>query len=323
MPMPTVFLTRALPSEVLAKLQPYAQAEIWPEETPPPYETLCQKAAQVDAIITMLCDRIDAPLIQSCKNLKVISQMAVGYDNIDLQAAAQHHIAVGNTPGVLTETTADLAWGLLMAAARRIVEADNEVRNGIWRPWGPDVLTGQDIYGATLGIIGFGRIGQAMARRAHGFDMRILYYDIQRNPTAEQTLGAIFTPFEDLLKQSDFISIHAYLNQQTYRMIGRPQFECMKPTAVLINTARGAMVDPDALAWALQEGRIAAAGIDVFDPEPMPANSPLLAMRNLVVTPHIASASKQTRLRMAFMTIENVIAGLQGLPLPYPVPLPT
>lgn len=323
MPMPTVFLTRALPSEALAKLQPYAQAEIWPEETPPPYETLCQKAAQADAIITMLCDRIDAPLIQSCKNLKVISQMAVGYDNIDLQAAAQRHIAVGNTPGVLTETTADLAWGLLMAAARRIVEADNEVRNGIWRPWGPDVLTGQDIYGATLGIIGFGRIGQAMARRARGFDMRILYYDIQRNPTAEQSLGAIFTPFEDLLKQSDFISIHAYLNQQTYRMIGRPQFECMKPTAVLINTARGAMVDPDALAWALQEGRIAAAGIDVFDPEPMPANSPLLAMRNLVVTPHIASASKQTRLRMAFMTIENVIAGLQGLPLPYPVPLPT
>ncbi|MCA1953552.1 MAG: D-glycerate dehydrogenase [Anaerolinea sp.] len=323
MTLPTVFLTRALPSEVLAKLQPYAQAEIWPEETPPPYETLCQKAAQVDAIITMLCDRIDAPLIQSCKNLKVISQMAVGYDNIDLQAAAQHHIAVGNTPGVLTETTADLAWGLLMAAARRIVEADNEVRNGIWRPWGPDVLTGQDIYGATLGIIGFGRIGQAMARRARGFDMRILYYDIQRNPTAEQTLGVLFTPLEDLLKQSDFISIHAYLNQQTYRMIGRPQFECMKPTAVLINTARGAMVDPDALAWALQEGRIAAAGIDVFDPEPMPANSPLLAMRNLVITPHIASASKQTRLRMAFMTIENVIAGLQGLPLPYPVPLPT
>jgi glyoxylate reductase len=323
MSLPTVFLTRAIPAPAIEKLQFHAQAEIWPEETPPPYEILRQKASQADAIITMLCDRIDAQLIHACPNLKVISQMAVGYDNIDLKAAAECHIPVGNTPGVLTETTADLAWGLLMAAARRIVEADYEVRNGIWRPWGPDVLTGQDIYGATLGIIGFGRIGQAMARRARGFDMHILYYDIQRNPTAEQTLNAQFTPLEDLLAQSDFISIHAYLNQQTYRMISRPQFELMKPTAVLINTARGAMIDPDALAWALREGRIAAAGIDVFDPEPMPADSSLMAMHNIVITPHIASASKQTRLRMAFMTVENTIAGLQGIPLPYPVPLPT
>ncbi len=322
MPPPTIFLTRNLPAEAISRLETHARLQIWPEETPPPYPTLCKQAAQADALITMLCDQIDAALIESCPNLKIISQMAVGYDNIDLHAAAQHHIQVGNTPGVLTETTADLTWGLLLAAARRIVEADNEVRNGIWRPWGPDVLTGLDIYGSTIGIIGFGRIGQAVARRARGFNMRILYYSTKPNPAVEQELGAIFTSLDDLLAQSDFITLHARLTPQTQHIIGRPQFERMKPTAVLVNTARGAMVDPAALIWALQKGRIAAAGIDVFDPEPMPTDSPLLAMRNVVITPHIASASKQTRHRMALMTVENTLAGLQGVPLPYPVPLP-
>ena len=204
-----------------------------------------------------------------------------------------------------------------MASARRIVEGNNEVRQGIWRPWGPDVLTGYDVYGATLGLIGFGRIGQAVARRAAGFSMNVLYYDTSQHPDLEAEMGVRYAPLDQLLEQSDFISLHVYLSPDTHHMIGQAELEKMKPTAILVNTARGGVVDPQALAWALENGKIAGAALDVTEPEPIPVDSPLLAMPNVIVAPHIASASKATRLRMAHMTVDNLLAGLEGRPLPF------
>lgn len=317
--VPKVFITREINSEVLSELAKFADIETWPEPSPPPYQVLQERIVVVDGILTLLTDKIDAQLIRAgaAGRLKIISQMAVGYDNIDVKTATTLKIPVGHTPGVLTETTADMAWGLLMACARRIVEADAEVRNGIWRPWGPDVLTGTDVYGATIGIIGFGRIGQAIARRARGFNMRILYTDIQRNEPAESESGAQFMPLNDLLQQSDFVTIHVYLSEATRWLIGEAQLKIMKPGSVLINTARGPIVDPDALDKALRDGLIGAAGLDVFDPEPIPFNHPILNLRNLVLTPHIASASKQTRKLMAQMAVENIMAALKSENIPY------
>lgn len=318
MTKPKIFITRAIPSQALSILEVSVDVQIWPEPEPPPYETILEQVSQVDGLFTMLTDKIDAPVIRAGRShLKVISQMAVGYDNIDIAAATSSKIPVGHTPGVLTETTADLAWGLLMAAARRITEADHEVHQGIWRSWGPDVLTGQDVHGATLGIIGLGRIGQAVARRARGFNMRLIYTDTTRNETAEKELGMEYVSLDDLLRQSDFVTIHVYLSPQTHHLIGEPQLNLMKPTSTLINTARGPIVDPDALYNALRQGVLFAAGLDVFDPEPIPANHPLLKLPNFVITPHIASASKQTRILMARMAAENILAGLSDLPLPY------
>jgi glyoxylate reductase len=266
----------------------------------------------------MLTDSLNAVFFDALgPSLKVVSQFSVGVDNVDLDSAVRHGIPVGHTPGVLTETTADFAFALMMAAARRIVEGNNEVRQGIWRPWGPDVLTGYDVYGATLGLIGFGRIGQAMARRAAGFSMKVLYYDTSRHPELEGKMGVVYAPFEQVLEQSDFISMHIYLSPETYHMIDRSALEKVKPTAVLVNTARGGVVDPKALAWALQNQKIVAAALDVTEPEPIPFDSPLLAMPNVIIAPHIASASKATRLRMAHMTVDNLLAGLEGRPLPF------
>ncbi len=313
-----IFVTRQNNPQVLSELAKIADIDIWSEPYPPPYQVLQERITGVDGILTLLTDKIDAPLIQAVSGrLKIISQMAVGYDNIDVKTATSLKIPVGHTPGVLTETTADMAWGLLMACARRIVEGDAEVRQGIWRPWGPDVLTGLDVYGSTIGIIGFGRIGQAVARRARGFNMRILYTDIQRNEPAESESGAQFMPLDDLLQQSDFVSIHVYLSEATRKLIGDAQLKLMKPGAVLINTARGPIVDPDSLYQALQTGLIGAAGLDVFDPEPIPASHPILGLSNLVITPHIASASKQTRKLMAQMAADNIIAALKNEKIPY------
>lgn len=317
MPNPKVFVTRAIPEPAARRLAEHAQVETWGQDSPPAYDLLVQKAQTVDGILTMLTDKIDASLLNAAgSNLKVISQFAVGFDNIDVAAATQKGIAVGNTPGVLTETTADFAWALMMAAARRVVESDKEVRQGIWRPWGPDVLTGMDIFGSTLGIIGFGRIGQAVARRASGFGMRILYNDPKRQVEMEEQLGATFVEMDELLAQSDFISLHPYLTKETYHMISRPQFEKMKSTAVLVNTSRGPIIDPDALHWALTTGQIWAAALDVTEPEPIPENSPLLQLDNIIIAPHIASASKATRLKMAEMAVDNLIAGISGKKLP-------
>lgn len=313
-----VFVTRKIAAAALDRLSGQAAVEVWADETPPPYEILLDRAAQVHGLLTLLTDRIDASLIESAgPDLKVISQMAVGFDNIDTAAATRRGIPVGNTPGILTETTADFAWALLMAAARRVVEADKEVRAGIWRPWGPDVLTGYDVHGATLGIIGFGRIGQAVARRAKGFDMHILYADPDCDHSAAPALNAECVDLHELLARSDYVSLHVYLSKETYHLIGRDELNKMKTTAVLINTARGPVVDPEALNWALRSGVIAAAALDVTEPEPIPRDSPLLELDNIIIAPHIASASKATREKMAVMAVENLIAGLNGERLPH------
>ncbi len=313
-----VFITRAIHPEALEKLAAETEVEVWPEAYPPSKDVLLQKIGSVNGLLTMLTDPIDEEVIaRGTPALKVIAQLAVGYDNIDVAAATRRGIPVGHTPGVLTETTADFAWALMMAAARRVGEAEREVRSGLWQPWGPDVLTGLDVYGKTLGIIGLGRIGKAVARRARGFSMRILYNNATRDLEAEEELGVEFVTFDRLLAQSDFISLHLYYSPEARHLINRSAFEQMKPNAVLVNTARGAVVDPEALTWALQTRRIAAAGIDVFDPEPIPPNHPLLELENVVIAPHIASAGIETRQKMAMMSVENILAGLKGAPIPY------
>lgn len=318
MKKPRVFITRKIDQNALTKLADYAELTIWPEDQPPSHKKLIEEANIVDAMITMLSDRIDREVIDAgCGHLQVISQMAVGFDNIDIDAATRTNILIGNTPGVLTNATADLTWALLMAAARRIVEADNEVRRGIWRPWGPDVLCGADVSGATLGIIGFGRIGQAVAKRAQGFDMHVQYYTRTRSQAPEIESIGKSVALEQVLKTSDFISIHVNLTQATFHLIGEDQFRMMKPEAILINTSRGSVVDPSALRWALSNNIIAAAGVDVFDPEPIAKDDPILKQNNLVITPHIASATRKTRKEMAMIAVDNLIAGLSQKPMPF------
>jgi glyoxylate reductase len=318
MTKPNVFLSRPILPAAMEQLSAVAELETWLKETPPPRELWIEKIKSADALVTMLVDRIDREVVESAgTKLKVIAQMAVGFDNIDIKAASSRKIAVGNTPSVLTETTADFTWALLMAAARRVVEAHNEVQEGIWKPWEPFVMCGQDIYGATIGIIGMGRIGQAVARRAAGFHMHILYTDLQPNAELDKELGTTFTSLEDLLSRSDFITLHTYLSPQTRHMLSKAQFEQMKPGAIVINTSRGQVIDQEALIWALETHTIAGAALDVTDPEPVQPNSPLLKMKNVVITPHIASASTQTRSRMSLMVAENVIAALQDKEIPY------
>jgi glyoxylate reductase len=317
-----VFITRRLPDVDLEPLQAVAEVEIWQERQPPPYSVLQDKIEPLDGLVCLLTDAIDAPLIAAGKSLKVISQMAVGYDNIDVAAATARGIPVGYTPGVLTDATADLTWALLMAAARRIVEADRFVREGHWQTWEPTLLLGADITGTTLGIIGLGRIGQAVARRAKGFEMRVLYHSRQRHDRdLEEALGVEYVSLAELLKASDFVTIHAALSADTYHLISDREFEQMKPSAILINTARGAIVDPDALYRALSSQKITGAALDVTEPEPIPLDSPLLGVQNLLVVPHIGSASYRTRSQMAKMVIDNLTAGLLGEPLPHCVNL--
>ena len=317
MAKPRVFVTRVIPEVGLKMVQEQCDAEVWPEELPPPYEVLLQKVKGCDGLLCLLTDKINAQLMDTEPRLRVISQMAVGFDNIDIRAATERGIPVGNTPGVLTDTTADFAFTLLMAAARRVVEGVDYVRAGKWKTWGPTLLLGQDIHHATLGLIGFGRIGQGMARRASGFDMRVLYYDIYRREDLERSLGVVYVDLDTLLRESDFVSLHTDLNPQTRHMINDDAFAKMKPSAILINSARGPIVDPDALYRALRDGKIAGAGLDVTEPEPLPTDSPLLSLPNCLVVPHIASASVKTRGKMAEMAAGNLIAGLRGERLPY------
>lgn len=317
MSQPKIFITRRLPTE-LEQLQQMATVEVWPERQPPPYEVLLEKVKTIDGLLCLLTDQIDRQLIDAGPSLKVISQMAVGYDNIDIAAATARHIPVGHTPGVLTDATADFAWSLLMAAARRVVEADRFTRAGEWQTWEPDLLLGPNITGATLGIVGFGRIGQAVARRAKGFEMRILYANRHRcDSQLEQALGVEFAEFDRLLQESDFVTIHTPLSDETYHLFSDCEFERMKPSAILINTARGAVVDQEALYRALSTGQIAGAALDVTEPEPIAMDSLLLTLENLIIAPHIGSASRQTREKMANMAIENLIAGLRSDRLPY------
>ncbi|PKN89986.1 MAG: D-glycerate dehydrogenase [Chloroflexi bacterium HGW-Chloroflexi-4] len=319
MTKPVVLVTRSFFPELLQQLAETCSLVVWTEENPPPYDWIKGHLPQADALICMLTDKIDPELITlgSANHLKVISQIAVGVDNIAVGSATDHKIPVGHTPGVLTETTADFAWALMMAAARRVVESAVEVSHNIWRPWGPEVLCGADVYGKTLGLIGFGRIGKAMARRAEGFEMKVLYYEPRYKPENASISNAQYVSLDDLLCESDFVSLHAYLSDSSRGMIGKAQLAMMKPSSILINTGRGAMVDHIALYDALKNRTIAAAALDVFDPEPIPENHPLLSLHNVIITPHIASASTATRHQMAVMTIENILAALNGKPLPY------
>jgi glyoxylate reductase len=312
MSKPKVFITRHLPEAAKEKIDSVCDVEIWDHEYPPPYETILKRMADKDGLLCLLTDKIDANLMASAPNLKVISQCAVGFDNVDIAAATGRGIGVGNTPGVLTDATADFAFTLLMAAARRVGEGIDYIRAGKWTTWGLTTLLGQEIYGATLGLIGFGRIGQAVAKRARGFDMRILYHDTNRLMDAEKKFGAEYCDLDSLLRTSDFVSLHVNLTPNTHGMINHITFEKMKPTAVLINTARGPIVDPEALYTALKSGQIAAAALDVTDPEPLPVDHKLVTLPNLIVAPHIASGTVTSRTKMALMAAENLIAGVNG-----------
>jgi glyoxylate reductase len=317
MKKPKIFVTRRIPEKGLEMVRQEADVEVWQDPLPPPYETLIQKAKGMDALLCLLTDRIDESLVAAIgPQAKVISQMAVGFDNIDVAAATERGIPIGNTPGVLTDTTADFAWALLMAAARRVVEGDKFTRAGKWKTWGPIDFLGPDVTGATLGIIGFGRIGQGLAKRAQGFDMRILYFGKQRHPEAEQKYGAQYVDLNALLREADFVSLHTTLSQETYHLMDDARLKMMKRSGILINTARGPIVDPGALYRALSSGTIAYAALDVTEPEPIRPDDPLLTLNNIIIAPHIGSASFQTRTRMAIMAAENLIAGLKGHRLP-------
>ena len=316
-----MFVSRAIPDEGLAPLRAVCDVDLWEEELPPTREALLHRVAGIDGLLALLTDRVDDELLDAAgTQLRVVSNFGVGYDNIDVPACTRRGIPVGNTPGVLTETTADLAWALLLAAARRVVEGDRAVRAGQWRTWGPVLLLGRDVNGATLGIVGFGRIGQAVARRAAGFGMRVLYH--ARNRVAEDVereTGATWLPLADLLAQSDFVSLNVSLTAETRHLIDAAALRSMKPSAILVNTARGPVVDTDALVDALRTGVIRAAALDVTDPEPLPADHPLVALDNCIVVPHIASATEATRGRMAAMAAANLLAGVRGERLPTPV----
>ncbi|HSL98438.1 MAG TPA: D-glycerate dehydrogenase [Candidatus Deferrimicrobiaceae bacterium] len=318
---PRVFVARVIPDEGLDPIREACELEIWPDELPPPRSVLLRAVEGCDGVLTLLTDRVDDELLDAAgPGLRVVSNFAVGFDNVDVAACTRRAIPVGNTPGVLTETTADLAFALLMAAARRVAEGDRYVRAARWRTWGPMLLLGPDVHGATLGIVGFGRIGQAMARRAAGFRMRVLYHDPARADAAiERELGAEFQSLESLLAAADLVTLHVNLNDQTRGLINAERLGWMKPTAVLVNTSRGPVVDTVALYEALRNGVIGAAALDVTDPEPLPADHPLLSLDNCLVVPHIASASRATRGKMAAMAAANLLAGVRGERLPTPV----
>lgn len=313
---PRVFISRMIPEKPLKIIEAECEVHIWDEELPPPRPKLLDELALSDGVVSMLTEKIDAEALIAAPTLRVISNYAVGYDNIDVNAATQRNIPVGNTPGVLTETTADQTFALLLASARRLVEGVNYVRNGDWQTWNPIQLLGRDVHGATLGIVGLGRIGYAVAKRAQGFGIKILYHG-GSNPEFAQKSGAEEVDFDTLLQQSDFISIHTPLNDETHHMIDARAFSLMKETAILVNTARGGVVDSDALVSALQNGEIAGAALDVTDPEPISPEHPLVNLANCIVVPHLGSATWQTRERMGMLAAENLLAGLRGEILPH------
>ncbi len=314
---PKVFVTRIIPQVGLDRIKAHCDAEIWTDPLPPPYALIRQKVAQCDGLVALLTDKIDAPLLDAAPKLKVVSNYAVGFNNIDIAAATERGIAVGNTPGVLTDATADMAFCLLIAAARRVVEGHAYTLSGKWKTWEPLGHLGQDLAGRTLGVLGMGRIGYALAKRCRGgWDMKVLYHDVHRNEAAEKTLGATLVDLDTLLRESDFVSVHTDLNEQTRGLFNAERFKKMKRTAVLVNTARGPIVDQKALYEALKSGTIFAAGLDVTDPEPPAFDDPLLKLRNIVVAPHIASATVNTRNAMAEICANNLIAGLTGEKLP-------
>ncbi len=316
MSKPKVFVTRLIPAKGLDLVRDFCDVDLWTGELPPIRDELLQHVQGVDGILSLLTERIDAEVMNAAgSQLKVISNMAVGFDNIEVNAATARKIPVGNTPGVLTDATADFAFALLMSASRHIVQGERYVRAGKWKTWEPMLLLGMELKNATLGLVGFGRIGQAMARRAQGFDMRVIYYDPTESKP-DPTLKATPVDFDFLLEQSDFISLHTPLTPATHHLINAHAFGKMKPNAVLVNTARGPVVDPNDLYEALKSKRIFAAALDVTEPEPLPADHPLLTLDNIIIVPHLGSASQIARDQMSWMAAQNLIAGLKGKRLP-------
>ncbi|MCZ6891139.1 MAG: D-glycerate dehydrogenase [Chloroflexi bacterium] len=315
---PRVFVTRRMAQEAIDLLSTELDVEVWPDDHAPPRDVLLKKTGECVALLTTVEDRIDEAVLAAGHGaLKVVANCAVGFDNFDIQAATRLGVALSNTPGVLTKTTADLAFALILATARQVVQGDRDVRAGRWKSWHPFAYTGPDIHGATLGIIGLGQIGLEVARRAMGFEMTVLYYDPVRRPEAEETYGLTFCPdIPSALKEADFVSLHVPLTPDTRHMMGRDYLKLMKPTAILVNTARGAIVDHQALYEALRDGVIAGAGLDVTEPEPIPPDHPLLTLPNVVVTPHVGSASLQTRREMALLAARNILAALNGREMP-------
>ena len=306
--MARVFVTRRLPGPALERLRVEHETDVWPERLPPPREELLERTAEVDGLISLLTDAIDAELIGNAPRLRAISNYAVGTDNVDLAAATGRAIPVGNTPDVLTDATADLAFALLLAAARRLPEAAQAVPAGDWLTWEPARYLGHSVHGATLGIVGIGRIGRAVAARARGFEMEVLATSTSTDPGVS---------LDALLERSDFVSLHCPLTPATRHLIDARALGRMRPTAILVNTARGAIVDQVALRRALKEGTIAGAALDVTDPEPPAPGDPLLNAPNLLLTPHIGSATITARERMTELAVENLLAGLAGRPMPH------
>jgi glyoxylate reductase len=302
------FVTRALPGQALKRLAETHEVDIWPGRLPPGYEELRRRTAEADGLLSMLTDRVDAELMEGSPRLRAIANYAVGYDNVDVEAATSRGIPVGNTPDVLTDATADLAFALLLSAARKLPQAAASIPAGEWVTWEPDSHLGYDVHGATLGIVGGGRIGEAVARRAAGFDMEVLVHSRRSGVS-----------LDELLERSDFVSLHCPLTPETHHLINAGTLAKMKPTAILVNTARGPIVDQAALATALHDGAIAGAALDVTDPEPLPADDELLAAPNLIIVPHIGSATHSAREKMADLAVDNLLAALAGRPMPHAV----
>jgi glyoxylate reductase len=317
---PTIYVTRRLPPAALEIVQAACNVHLWDNaEQPVPRQELLAQVQAVDGILTLLTERIDAELLAAAPRLRVVANMAVGYDNADLSALTARRVLLTNTPGVLTETTADLAWALILAASRRIVEGQKLIESDGWGAWHPMQMVGQDVFGATLGVVGAGRIGAAVLRRGRGFNMRLIYHNRTPNTQLEAELGAAYTDFDTLLQTADVIVVTVPLSPATRDLFGAREFALMKSSAVFVNVARGPIVQEAALAAALRAGRPWAAGLDVFANEPIRANHPLLALPNVVAVPHIGSASIATRTRMATLAAENLVAALTGQPVPNPV----
>lgn len=314
MQKPKVYVTRQLFPEAIEILEKVAQVEVFEgEDDPVPRDLLIKKVKKIDGLLPMLTDNINAELMDRAKNLKVVSNYAVGYNNIDVDAATERGIMVTNTPDVLTDTTADTAFVLLMAISRRLVEVDKYVRDGRWvKAWGPKMLLGSDVTGKTLGIIGIGRIGSALVPRARGFRMRVLYNDMMRSPEKEKSLGIEYRKFDELLRESDYVSVHVPLTAETQHLIGERELSLMKPTAYLINTSRGSVVDEEALYEALKNKVIAGAALDVHEKEPVAPDDPLLGLDNIIMAPHIGSATVETRIAMAVRAATNLSSALRG-----------
>jgi glyoxylate reductase len=308
----TVAVTRKIPESGLQLLREATTVEIWDQELPPSPDEIDALLEGCDGAITLLTDRIDGAVLDRHPSLRVVSNFAVGYDNIDVPAASERGVLVCNTPEVLTNATADHTWALLLAAARRIPESISYVRDGKWKTWGPMLLLGREVSGATIGIVGLGRIGKEVAKRARGFDMRVLAFDPFEDAAFAREHGVSYVPLEQLLAESDFVTLHVALTPDTQHLIGAAELDRMKPTAILVNASRGPVVDTDALIDALRNGSILGAALDVTDPEPLPADHPLVNMTNCIVVPHTASATVQTRDRMAELAARNLLAGLRG-----------